>query len=203
MSAPQLVVPGLRRGVICFMVHLAWVTRPGQSGITRGSRERVLLEATARDSAGPWVRRRQGPGRGVFHCRRVIARAALQRAGFGCRNRAGRQRHFTRESTRTATDWLSSKSMILIGQALTNAAFVPIFSNGMTSRNGARLNDEPDLERSGQALPTRPVRRPPARMAPPSACRCQAAYRSSHLDDQTYVDRRYARGGNPRRGAGW
>jgi hypothetical protein len=57
-------------------------------------------------------------------------------------------------------------------------------------------------EPSGGPLPASLSSRPPSGTHRRSGARIKTAHRSSGLDDETYADRRHARGRNPRGGAG-
>jgi len=74
--------------------------------------------------------------------------------------------------------------MLVIGQALTNSAAIPILLDGMMCCRSARPDDFPILERTGQVLAplSRLFCRSPVRAPRGSAPRCRAAYRSSGLN---------------------
>jgi hypothetical protein len=190
----------LRRRPLCFMVGPAQVTHLGQAGSPRcgrGTGKRRLACPPNRMFGG------MGFGEGrcpLLPCHRP--RRAGSAPGIGCRDRAGRQS--TSPGANSGRQGLIIVgSMILFGQALTNPASIPIFQGGMTCCRSARPDHVPILERTGKPPFTRLFRRPPVRIPQGSAPRRGAAYRSSVLNDQAYVDRFHARGRDPRRGAGW
>ena len=174
---------------------------PGAGGITRRRRQGTG------ESDGSCVlpnRAFGGAGFGEGRCPslpRHRPRRAGSAPGIGCRDRAGRQS--TSPGANSGRQGLIIVgSMILFGQALTNPASIPIFQGGMTRCHSARPDHVPILERTGKPPFTRLFRRPPVRIPQGSAPHRGAAYRSSVLDDQAYVDRCHARGRDPRRGAG-
>ena len=129
-------------------------------------------------------------------------RRAYSAPGIGCRDWVVRQ--FTSPGISSGRQGLNiAGSMILFEQALKKWPTIPISWGGMIRCRPARPDNLPILERSGQPPSSRLFRRPPARIPRGSALRRWVAHWSSVLDDEAYVDRRHARGGNPRGGAGW
>ena len=205
------------------MVLPAQVTHLEQAGHPL-CQARNPAEATTRDPAGQESNVLTGPtasgvqwGLGIQQDRvrggSVSAAAASSpaprhsRAGDGCRDRAGGSSFHRGSSVREL--WPARQGLSIVGimnlvrPTLTKSAAIPILHHAMTGCPSVRPDYAPILERTGQPLPTRLFRRPPARVPPGPAPRPGAAHRSLRLDDQTHVDRRHARGRNPRRGAGW
>jgi len=191
----------LRRASVCFMVVAAPVT------FTEGRRESSAARRvrTGRGD-GPQADRAtgpagRGPGRRLCRCD-VTARAAL----------AARRDRLPRSGYRQSSSpglgpgrqgRTNVGRMLLFDQTLSNSAIIPMFQRGMTCCRSARPDDAPILERTDQPNSTRLFCRSPVRVPQGCAPRRRAAIRSSVLYDEAYVDRRIARGGNPRGGAGW
>ncbi len=192
----------LRLRSVCFMVKAAPVTYLRVGG--ESSAARRVRTGRGDGPQSDWARSPAGPGPG-----RALSAAAmsppaprLQRAGIGCRGRApGSPLH--PGAVRVAKGRTNVGRMILFDQTLSNSAVIPMFQDGMTCCRSARPDDAPILERTDQPNSTRLFCRPPLRVPRGCALRRRAAVRSSGLDDEAYVDRCIARGGNPRGGAGW
>ncbi len=213
---------GLRKRPDCFMVRLALVTHPGEA-------DHPPPRSWPRRKRWPVVRLgarygRIGPGRvGIRRCRVAACVAPLSGHGRGLDmrevlTRASAPDRPARQGRQTLNFHAGCfplehkprcqgpkivEIMIAAGPTLTNSSATPIFSDGMICFRRVRPDDFPILERTGHPFPITPFRCPPAR-APIGPVRLRrAAHRSSGVDDQAHADRCHARGGNPRRRAGW
>ena len=192
----------LRPAPVCFMVVAAPVTflrvggKPSAARRVRTGRGDGPRSDRARGSGGA------RSGEGVLCRCDVTARAALA-ARRGRLPRPGSRQSSSPGPGPGRQGRTNVGRMIHFDQTLSNSAVIPMFQHGMTRCRSARPDDAPILERTDQPNSTRLFRRPPVRVPLGCALRRRAAVRSSVLYDEAYVDRRIARGGNPRGGAGW